>query len=192
MTIGYTIDFTRRNYSRGKMHLRDKVLESVIAPICKSCGITIERPLNKFGRPLRIRDWLKRKNCSKECLHLYRTNPLYFSSMIKKVYKGIKNGNKCRSCGKQLGFYNKERQKERRFMCSLCYQQWRVTEEGKVVHSKFLVCSTEGCERRHECKGLCSLHYQRSLSTNHTIGRPKGAKDLKKRIYPKNRKSRGY
>jgi hypothetical protein len=179
MTIGYKIDYTRNTYSRGKMQNRDMVLEAVISPSCQFCGKPISRPLNIYGRPLRIRDWLKKKTCSTKCLLGWRKKPENFPKMIKEIYQGLAEKNKCHGCGKSLCYYNKVRQAGRRFLCQPCYQKWKMTMDGQYAVSKFLTCTITGCSEPHEAKVLCRRHYQNSKSHNHHIGRPRGSKNKK-------------
>lgn len=164
MTIGYKIDYTRKNYSRGKMQLRDFVYEGIIAPKCRICGVSIERPYGKNNRPLRIRDWLKRKHCSKNCELKWRHDTMN---------KGIAEKLKCEDCGKQLYYYSHKLEKIRKNKCRNCYLKFRKTPEGKKIFSKYLFCTIVGCNREHDSKGMCSKHYQYSLSKNHKIGRPR-------------------
>lgn len=53
-----------------------------------------------------------------------------------------------------------------RGLCTAHYQAaWRRQEFGN--HSR--LCAVEGCDRRHEAKGFCELHYSR-LATTGEVG----------------------
>src|SRR3990167_9647395 len=180
---GYKTQYTRSQYSRGAMRVRDKIWENIVSPKCEICGLSILRKYYENGFVQRISNWLRMKTCG--CVFSVEKNK-YIPTECMKIWRSIPQNNgrylglmhrKCKFCGKMgLSYVSRLKGEKLTESCRKCADEHRIAHNKKdTPHYNCFRCGKE-CVGRFNGK----YRYPKNGKTFCSMGCANKTRELKR------------